>query len=98
MVRTRNTVERTIGVWKRRFPVLAYGLRLKIDTILAVIPATAVLHNIALAMNEPEPPPAYDINIEELNYLIEVDGIPDVPVQANILYQNLLVNEYFDHL
>ncbi|XP_064485838.1 putative nuclease HARBI1 [Ornithodoros turicata] len=46
-VATRNTVERLFGVWKRRFPVLKMGLRLKIDTALAVIVATAVLHNIA---------------------------------------------------
>ena len=26
-IRTRNVVERSYGVWKRRFPVLANGLR-----------------------------------------------------------------------
>jgi len=31
-IRTRNTVERTFGVWKSRFPALAYGLRCKLDT------------------------------------------------------------------
>jgi len=45
--RTRNTVERMFGVWKRRFACLATGLRLKKDTVLVVIVATAVLHNIA---------------------------------------------------
>ncbi|XP_023312227.1 putative nuclease HARBI1 [Anoplophora glabripennis] len=55
-IRTRNIVERTIGVWKSRFPCLAYGMRIKTETALTVIIATAVLHNIARSMNEPEPP------------------------------------------
>ncbi|KAJ3641434.1 hypothetical protein Zmor_027941 [Zophobas morio] len=46
-IRTRNIIERTFGVWKRRFPILAYGCRLKQNTVLAVIIACAVLHNIA---------------------------------------------------
>nr|CAI5825436.1 unnamed protein product [Callosobruchus analis] len=45
--RTRNPVERCFGVWKRRFPILAVGIRLKIEKVEAVVIATAVLHNIA---------------------------------------------------
>lgn len=34
LISTRNTVERQYGVWKRRFPILAYGIRLRnIQTI-----------------------------------------------------------------
>lgn len=33
LVRTRNVVERSYGVWKRRFPALAMGIRSKLDTI-----------------------------------------------------------------
>lgn len=40
LIRARNSVERTIGVWKRRFPILAYGMRLKIETAQAVCVAT----------------------------------------------------------
>ena len=47
-IRTRNCVERMIGVWKRWFPVLSLGLRTKLQTTLIVIVATAVLHNIAI--------------------------------------------------
>ncbi|XP_018314287.1 putative nuclease HARBI1 isoform X3 [Mycetomoellerius zeteki] len=46
-IRTRNVIERCIGVWKRRFAALAFGLRLHPLTAQAVIVATAVLHNIA---------------------------------------------------
>ncbi|KAJ8912983.1 hypothetical protein NQ315_000040 [Exocentrus adspersus] len=78
-IRTRNCIERVFGVWKRRFPVLAYGLRLKLQTALQIIVAAAVLHNIARENNEPEPPPPENINVAELNYLIEVGQIPDIP-------------------
>lgn len=78
-IRTRNAIERLIGIWKRRFPIIAYGIRLKLETAMAIIPATAVLHNIAREMNEPEPPPPEDIDMNELNYLIETDNVPNIP-------------------
>ncbi|XP_055918560.1 putative nuclease HARBI1 [Eupeodes corollae] len=56
-IRTRNCVERSYGVWKRRFPVLATGLRCRLDTVQSVIVACAVLHNIAIDQNESQPPP-----------------------------------------
>lgn len=45
-IRSRNVVERTFGTWKRRFPVLVFGLRLKMETTMSVIQSCAVLHNI----------------------------------------------------
>jgi len=36
-------VERLFGVWKRRFPVLAIGIRTQIQTTMATIVATAVM-------------------------------------------------------
>lgn len=101
LIRTRNIVERSIGIWKRRFPVLAYGLRrLKMETTLAIIPATAVLHNIAKDMHEPNPPQPLDINEEELNYLINMGEMQDIPEQAveNGGYQHQIINEYFANL
>lgn len=92
-------IERVFGIWKRRFPVLAYGLRLKLDTVLSIIPAIAVLHNIARDMHEPEPPLPGDINANELEYLIETGEIPDVPQpQDPIMFQNQLIQNYFTNL
>ncbi|XP_063911960.1 putative nuclease HARBI1 [Zophobas morio] len=68
VTRTRNPVERQYGVWKRRFPILSLGLRLKLETTLAVIVATAVLHNIALNNNENEPPMDPEQNYEDINF------------------------------
>lgn len=67
LIRTRNSVERAIGLWKRRFPIMAYGARLKLRTVKTIIIATAVLHNIAIDMNEPEPPLPEEINANELS-------------------------------
>lgn len=47
-IRTRNPVERSYGVWKRRFPILAIGIRVRIEKTLSIINACAVLHNIAI--------------------------------------------------
>lgn len=52
--RTRSSVERMFGVWKRRFPCLKFGLRCKLPTIMSTIVATAVLHNIAMDIQEPD--------------------------------------------
>lgn len=84
-------------MWKRRFPVLAYGLRLNLDTVIAITPAVAGLY-IAKNMHELEPPLPYDMAEQELKYLIEIGLVPDVPIQGNNIYQTQLINTYFSHL
>ncbi len=59
--RTRNTIERVFGIWKRRFAVLASKMRTNLRTTNNIIIACAVLHNIAVENNlnlndEPEIP------------------------------------------
>ena len=39
---------------KRRFPCLSFGLRVKLETSMAVIVAVAILHNIARQLGEAE--------------------------------------------
>ncbi|XP_023931601.1 putative nuclease HARBI1 [Lingula anatina] len=58
-IRTRNTVERMFGTWKRSFPCLSMSLRTKLQTTLTIIIATATLYNFVRARNDPmdEPPP-----------------------------------------
>jgi len=55
LIRTRNTVERSYGVWKRRFPILATGINVKVSSSQSIIVATAVLHNIACNFGERMP-------------------------------------------
>lgn len=99
-IRTRNCIERTNGVWKRRFPALCYGLRCHVDTILTVIVATAVLHNFALMMHEDVPPPPVEINAEELEYLLQQGHIPPVNLQQNVNhdFRNDIINNFFANL
>lgn len=44
--RLRNHIERTIGVWKMRFPILKVGTHYPIDTQVKIPMAAAVFHNI----------------------------------------------------
>lgn len=57
-IATRNVVERFNGQWKKRFPCLWIGMRFrKLETVLDVIVATAVLHNICKSLGDNTPPP-----------------------------------------
>ncbi|KAH9629150.1 hypothetical protein HF086_011773 [Spodoptera exigua] len=51
-IKTRNIVERTFGIWKRRFPCLSKGLGNKLQTVSLIIVACAVLHNLSLILND----------------------------------------------
>lgn len=44
------------GVWKRRFPATALGLRVSVENSFPIIVATIVLHNIARRAGEDVPP------------------------------------------
>lgn len=97
VTRTRNPVERQYGVWKRRFPVLSVGMRLKLDTILTVIVAAAVLHNIAIEENEDIPPEEFNIN-PDINYDEEINIDPiEMPHNINNA-RDLLLADYFPAL
>lgn len=50
-IRTRNCIERSYGVWKRRFPILSLGIRLNHKKVEGIIVATAVLHNKQTVMS-----------------------------------------------
>lgn len=56
-IATRNVVERFNGQWKKRFPCLWIGMRFrKLETVLDVIVATAVLHNMCKIFGDNSPP------------------------------------------
>lgn len=102
-IRTRNTIERLIGVWKRRFPILAYGMRTNIQTSLKIIVATGVLHNISIKNNDGEPPAIEELDLDNLNYLIDMGNIPNLGnIQDNegdaAFTRNVLINNFFANL
>ena len=52
-IRTRNTVERIFGAWKRLFPCLSMSIRTKLSTTLTFIVATAVPYNFVRGRSYP---------------------------------------------
>lgn len=62
---------------KRRFPVLAMGIRLNIDTAGKVIVACCILHNICIFRKESEP--VNDGCIPQLEEAIIRGQIPSIP-------------------
>jgi hypothetical protein len=70
----RNTVERKYGVWKRRFPCLVFGLRCEMKTLLTVITACSVLHNICIETADTMP----ELSDEEQRSLEEAIKAADV--------------------
>lgn len=97
-IRTRNIIERTFGIWKRRFPVMALGLRFqKVENILPVIVATAVLHNIARRGGDllPRIDPDLDLPAPWDVLMAEGNVPPENYAQGNHQVQNALIHEYF---
>ena len=73
--RTRIIVERTFGVWKRRFPCLSRGLMTKLICSTSTIVACAVLHNMSLIFN--------DVLPEDDDFNDDNEEVPvDVPQNA----------------
>lgn len=98
-IRTRNPIERCFGVLKRRFPVLALGIRLDAHKVEAIVIACAVLHNIACDRNEPELPVEEEVAtaIDEANNINLV--LPNIPhFNVNNLVRHNLITQYFQAL
>lgn len=75
-IRTRNSVERMFGIWKRRFPAMALGLGVNVENSMGIIVATAVLHNIAQRAGEEDP-------LDDPTLMIPAPWV-DVLAQGNI--------------
>lgn len=101
--KTRNTVERKYGVFKRRFPCLAFGLRCLLQTSLTVIVACAILHNFCIMHNIPDPPEeesieaavaATSLNNEEN----ENRSAGSNQVSNGRIRRNVMANQLYAHL
>lgn len=93
-IRSRNVVERTFGIWKRRFPVLSSGLRCRLELIQNTIVSAAVLHNIATERNDILPVAfEADVNLDENN----IPAGPYIRINENDRTRRLLI-QYFNTL
>ncbi|CAK1592206.1 unnamed protein product [Parnassius mnemosyne] len=98
-IRTRNAIERTYGVWKRRFPVLALGMRVKLEKALTIIIATAVLHNMLRRQGEQLPPDDPEVLLpapwDELLQLGQMQSLESAQHSTGQLARNSLISNYF---
>ncbi|CAI6357754.1 unnamed protein product [Macrosiphum euphorbiae] len=107
-IRTRNPIERFFGVWKRRFPVMALGLRVKLKRVFPIITATLVLNNIARRAGEEVPRGLEIILPAPWEEILAQDDIPNEymdipnPTQRRLTHQNrerqVLIDSHFERL
>lgn len=97
-IRTRNPIERTFGIWKRRFPILSTGINLNIRKSQCLIIATAILHNIATIDND-QKLPQLPIEIEEAINLVNnvSNNILHIRNNNNYIIRNPYIH-YFQNL
>lgn len=98
-IKTRNVVERQYGVLKRRFPVLAVGIRLELSTAVKVILACCILHNICIIRKELDP--VNDGSIPNLQELITIGQIPRIPItirDPTYGFQRHKITQYFENV
>lgn len=85
-IATRNVVERFNGQWKERFPCLFIGMRFrKMETVLNVIVATAVLHNLCKFYGDITPPPLTEA--ERIQFNLAIDEERRFAQQQQQMYQ-----------
>ena len=93
--RGRCIIERCFGMMKRRFPCLNL-LRLKLDTVLAVIVAVGVLWNMSVMRHEPEvggPEPEEEVPGDDAPHGVEGNAGAIVTGQ---LRRRQLINTHFN--
>ncbi|KAH9640557.1 hypothetical protein HF086_001606 [Spodoptera exigua] len=90
-IRTRNVVERTFGVWKRRFPCIGSQLRVKLENVQPIIVSTAILHNICIDKSDHLPHASENVAPEDV-----IENYITYPITANEQeYRNQLIRTYF---
>ena len=97
-IRTRNTVERLFGVWKRRFPILALGIRFSVESTIV---AAAVLHNKARRNADLLPSIDPNINLpeDESEHLVDYGDLPpheEIGHAQSVFMRNNIINNYFN--
>lgn len=91
-IRTRTIIERTFGIWKKRFPILSIGMKCNLEQVQDIVVATAVLHIICRSQNVPEP--EVGINVQDIvDEVAEIPPINNVPNNRQMAYI-----EYFGRL
>ena len=92
--------EHTFGIWKKRFPAMLYILRKdKEEYSQATVFAAAVLHNLAVMMNEAEPEFIPGLSEKTFNELLarSIDNDPyDGPADDKCV-RDLIIRNFFSN-
>ncbi|XP_036146030.1 putative nuclease HARBI1 [Monomorium pharaonis] len=91
--RTRRIVERTFGIWKRRFPCLSRGLQTKLLTSIIIVTTCADLHNLFLIFNDTL---EEEDEIENINEDDELPLMPHWQPGDGFLVRNALIERLFN--
>ncbi|XP_065290566.1 putative nuclease HARBI1 [Dermacentor albipictus] len=93
-IRTRNTVERAFGIWKRRFPCLDMKLQIETKTSAIVITACAALHNFGRNRQSDELPPD-PCNVQQPSPASQAQGPQPVDSASGFRTRARLIQQYF---
>lgn len=93
-IRSRNVVERTFGVLKRKFPCLALGLDFNLNAVQDVITACCILYNMLIVEGDND---TIDVHREEIEFQDDVAIRFDLQQQAQQMsIQNFLISNHFN--
>lgn len=93
-IKSRNVVERTFGVLKRRFPCLQMGMHVNVEKVQDIVVACCILHNMFLEYTVLEEP----IQEQEIEQQIEVsDQLAEInqPGNRQMRIQDFLIQHFF---
>ncbi|KAH7985140.1 hypothetical protein HPB49_026584 [Dermacentor silvarum] len=93
-IRTRNTVERAFGIWKRRFPCLDMKLQIETTTSAMVITACAALHNFGRNRPSDELPPD-TCNDQQPSPALQPQGPQPVDSASGFRTRARIIQQYF---
>ncbi|XP_052799284.1 putative nuclease HARBI1 [Mya arenaria] len=88
-VRRRVVIEQSLGILKRRFLCLSYGLRVEPDFCCTIIVACVFLHNFGLS-NGDTLDPNDDFNDDQPEVQLNFEG-----TRNGLLYRDILAEQYF---
>ncbi|KAF2895793.1 hypothetical protein ILUMI_10382 [Ignelater luminosus] len=102
-IKIQSAIKGLFGVFKKRFPILAYVYRLTTENFLTIIVTASVLHNIAIVSLADYEAPPMPIELDEriFNQLIIHDIAPinnEADPDLAAATRTPLINNYFHGL
>ncbi|CAN7976471.1 unnamed protein product [Ixodes persulcatus] len=94
-IKTRNSIERAFGVWKRRFPCLDMRLQHKPTRSAAIITACAALHNLGREMSDPCPPAVPLPPLPKPRRKRPLPPLPRLPADTGTSVRNTIIASHF---